>query len=158
MEKIKTVQLQVQGSIFINSMHHHFLWLRKWYYWNKRERFFLFFTYLKHAVSGHCPICGADDLFSSWSRMKDKCSNCNTWFIEQYGNNWFFPLFIDRGLFIFPIIVGYFFNMRPESLIVLCLLLMVMFVIATLFRPRLCLALELFIRQKFQKDSQLIHK
>ena len=53
--------------------------------------------------------------------MKDKCSNCNIWFVEQNGDNWFFLLFIDRGLFIFPIIVGYYFNMRPEGLIALCL-------------------------------------
>jgi len=48
--------------------------------------------------------------------------------------------------------------MRPEGLIALCLLLMVTFIIATPFRLSLCLALELFLRQKFQKDSQLIHK
>ena len=90
--------------------------------------------------------------------MKDKCSNCSIWFVEQNGDNWFFLLFIDRGLFIFPIIVGYYFNMRPEGLIALCLLLMVTFIIATPFRLSLCLALELFLRQKFQKDSQLIHK
>ena len=38
-------------------------------------------------------------------------------------------LFIDRGLFIFPIIVRYYFNMRPEGLIALCLLLMVTYII-----------------------------
>ena len=90
--------------------------------------------------------------------MKDKCPNCNTWFAEQNGDNWFFLLFIDRGLFIFPIIVGYYFNMRPEGLIALCLPLMVAFIIATPFRLSFCLVLELFLRKKFQKDSQLIHK
>ena len=114
--------------------------------------------YLRNAVKGYCPSCGVDELFSSWSRIKDKCSNCNTWFVEQNGDNWFFLLFIDRGLFIFPIIVAYYFNMRPEGLIVLCILLMVTFIIATPFRLSLCLALEFFLRKKFQKDSQLIHK
>ena len=90
--------------------------------------------------------------------MKDQCGNCGIWFIEKNGDNWFFLLFIDRGLFIFPIIVGYYFNMRPEGLIALGLLLMVTFIIATPFRLSLCLALELFLRRKFQKDSQLIHK
>ena len=44
--------------------------------------------------------------------------------------------------------------MRPEGLIVLCILLMVTFIIATPFRLSLCLALEFFLRKKFQKDTQ----
>ena len=114
--------------------------------------------YLKNAAIGRCPECAEDKLFSSWSKMKDQCGNCGIWFIEKQGDNWFFLLFVDRGLFIFPIIVGYYFGLRPELLIALCLFLLVLFIVVTPFRLGLCLAFELFLRQKFQKDSQLIHK
>ena len=104
--------------------------------------------YLKNAAIGRCPECAEDKLFSSWSKMKDKCSNCGIWFIEKQGDNWFFLLFVDRGLFIFPIIVGYYFGLRPEVLIALCLFLLVLFIVVTPFRLSLCLAFEYFFRKK----------
>ena len=80
--------------------------------------------------------------------MKDQCGNCGIWFIEKQGDNWFFLLFVDRGLFIFPIIVGYYFGLRPELLIALCLFLLVLFIVVTPFRLGLCLAFELFLEYK----------
>ncbi len=117
----------------------------------------LLFQYLKNTVSGFCPNCGVGELFLSWSKMRDRCSHCNAWFIERQGDNWFFLLFIDRGLLIFPIIVGYYFSMRPEMLIAMCLILMVIFIIATPFRLGLSLAFEYFLRTKIQKDNEEIH-
>ncbi len=106
--------------------------------------------YLKNAILGCCPECGRDKLFLSWSKMKDKCQNCGIWFIERQGDNWFFLLFVDRGLFIFPIIVGYYFGLQPIMLISLCILLLVIFMVATPFRLGLSLAFEYFLRKKIQ--------
>jgi len=114
----------------------------------------LLFHYLKNTIFGYCPECGQEKLFLTWSKMKDQCSNCGIWFIERQGDHWFFLLFIDRGLFIFPIIVGYYFGLRPEMLIALCGLLLVMFIIATPFRLGLSLAFEYFMRTKIEKRSE----
>lgn len=113
----------------------------------------MFFRYLKHSTLGFCPNCGVGELFVSWSRMKDKCSDCGVWFIEKQGDYWFFLLFIDRGLFIFPIIVGYYFGLSPERLIALSLFLLVLFIIVTPFRLGLSLAFDYFMRTKMLKEQ-----
>jgi len=113
----------------------------------------LFFHYLKNTLSGYCPNCGQDKIFFSWVKMKDKCNRCGIWFIEKNGDNWFFLLFIDRGLFIFPIIVGYFFDLKPENLIFLSIFILLAFIIATPLRLGLSLAFEYFIRTKINKNN-----
>ncbi|MFL2983825.1 MAG: hypothetical protein ACJZ12_05475 [Candidatus Neomarinimicrobiota bacterium] len=112
----------------------------------------MLFRYLKNTAFGFCPNCGVGEIFFSWSRMKDNCSNCGVRFIEKQGDQWFFLLFIDRGLFIFPIIVGYYFGLSPKMLIVLSIFLLVIFLIATPFRLGLSLAFDYFMRTKIRKD------
>ena len=107
---------------------------------------------LKRTIAGLCLNCGEDNLFLKWARMKKSCSNCGIKFIEQNGDNWFFLLFIDRGLFIFPIIVSYYFGMEPKLLMLFSLLLLIMFIIATPFRLSICLALEFFVKNKFRNN------
>tara|TARA_B100000073_G_scaffold237751_1_gene198978 strand:- start:3431 stop:3769 length:339 start_codon:yes stop_codon:yes gene_type:complete len=107
---------------------------------------------LKRIFKGFCPNCGKDKLFFKWARMKRSCSKCGISFIEQNGDNWFFLLFIDRGLFIFPIIVSFYFEMEPRLLILFSLVLMILFIIATPFRLCACLALEFFLRTKFRNN------
>lgn len=34
------------------------------------------FALFSRAIRLHCPNCGAGDLFSSWYRMRERCSNC----------------------------------------------------------------------------------
>jgi len=111
---------------------------------------YLLFKYLRNSIFGYCPDCGMDTVFYKWSRMKEQCSNCGAWFVEGQGDHWFFLLFIDRGLFIFPIIVGYYFDLEPRLLIGLSLLLMIIFIAATPFRLGLSLGLEYFFRKKIK--------
>jgi len=109
--------------------------------------------YLKNTTFGRCPNCGVGKLFLSWSKMNDRCSDCGIWFIERQGDHWFFLLFIDRGLFIFPIIVGYYFGLRPEMLVALAVFLLLVFIVATPFRLGLSLAFEYFMRIKIKRDQ-----
>tara|TARA_B100000427_G_C15395883_1_gene545435 strand:- start:157 stop:492 length:336 start_codon:yes stop_codon:yes gene_type:complete len=108
-------------------------------------------TYLKNALSGLCPLCGQDNLFLSWSKMKERCGSCDAIFIEKNGDNWFFLLIVDRALFIFPIIVAYYFNIEPYTLITISILLLILFITLTPFRLTLTLILEHLL-------SKILHK
>ena len=110
------------------------------------------FSYIKSGILGLCPNCKTGKIFRTRFKMNHECESCNINFNEENGDNWFFLLFIDRGLFIFPIIVSFYFEMEPRLLILFSLVLMILFIIATPFRLCACLALEFFLRTKFRNN------
>ena len=109
----------------------------------------MFDIYYKNLIFRNCPRCGQEKIFHNWFKMKEKCDNCNILFIEQNGDNWFFLLIIDRALFIFPIIVAYYFNINPWTIIYLCISLMIVFILLTPYRLCLSLALDFFLKSRF---------
>ena len=119
-------------------MKHHFI----------KNNFLLFSKYFFRTVSGYCPNCGDIRLFLTRFKMKDKCEGCGIYFIEKNGDNWFFLLLIDRALFIFPIIVAFYFQFSPYMIIILSIVLLLIFIIATPFRISICLALDYYFRSK----------
>lgn len=110
------------------------------------SRIILLGQYISRAALGKCPNCSNMKIFSSRFKMKESCDNCGIKFIEKNGDYWFFLLFIDRGLFIFPIVVAFYFEIDPKMIIILCILLLFLFIIITPFRLGLCLAFDFYIR------------
>ena len=76
----------------------------------------------------------------------------NNFFI-QIGACVLFPflLFIDRGLFIFPIIVAFYFEIDPRMIILLSLFLLAFFILITPFRLGVCLAFDFYLRSRMEK-------
>ena len=103
---------------------------------------------IKSLISGNCPSCNQDKIHIKWSKIKKKCSFCNYRFQENNGDNWFFLLVIDRALFIFPIIVGYYFNLSPYFLISISVILLILFLILTPFRVNLSIFARFYLEKK----------
>ena len=107
--------------------------------------------YISRTIFGKCPNCSIDKIFSSRFKMKSECENCGIKLIEKNGDNWFFLLLIDRGLFIFPIIVAFYFETPPKFIIVISIVLLILFIIITPFRLGLCLGFDYYFRSKIDK-------
>jgi len=114
---------------------------------------FLLGQYISRAAIGQCPNCSNFNIFSSHFKIKKSCNNCGVKFIEKNGDYWFFLLFIDRGLFIFPIIVAFYFEIDPRMIILLSLFLVVLFILITPFRLGLCLAFDFYLRSIMEKTK-----
>ncbi|MBJ12968.1 MAG: hypothetical protein CMG62_07840 [Candidatus Marinimicrobia bacterium] len=112
----------------------------------------MLFKYIKNTIQRLCPSCGKESLFDSWTKMKEKCNNCGIPFIQNSDSHWFFLLIIDRGLFIFPIVLGFYLNIKPMILIYLSLSLLVIFIIATPIRLAISLAFEFYLRNKLENN------
>ena len=113
----------------------------------------LIVRYLSRGAFGKCPNCSDKKIFLSRFRMKNVCGSCGIKLIDKNGDNWFFLLLIDRGLFIFPIIVAFYFQMSPERIIQLSLLLLALFIYLTPFRLGICLAFDFYFRSKLYEKN-----
>jgi hypothetical protein len=84
--------------------------------------------------------------------MRKHCPECDLLYLENQGDPWFFQLFIDRGMFILPLIAALFFGLHRAHLplfIALCVALLVMFVLTTPHRYGLCVALDYYSRLRW---------
>ena len=107
--------------------------------------------YISRAAIGKCPKCCNSNIFYSHFKMKKSCNKCGAKFIEKNGDHWFFLLFIDRGLFIFPVIVAFYFEIDPRMIILLSLFLLAFFILITPFRLGVCLAFDFYLRSRMEK-------
>jgi uncharacterized protein (DUF983 family) len=105
--------------------------------------------FIKNIISGNCPNCFKEKIHRSWSKIREKCSICDFKFQENNGDNWFFLLFIDRALFIFPIVVGYYLQLSPYYLMALSVILLFLFLLFTPFRINLSITARYFLEKKF---------
>lgn len=62
-----------------------------------------------------CPRCGGGPLFERWTRVRDRCPACDLQYLEDRGDPWAFLVLIDRGAFIFPIVVALYFGLHRTS-------------------------------------------
>ena len=52
-----------------------------------------------------CPRCGSGPIFLRWIEVRERCPACGLRYLENQGDLWGYLLFIDRALFLFPIVV-----------------------------------------------------
>ena len=104
-----------------------------------------------NSITGKCPHCGLGKLFVNRFKMRDKCDNCDTYFIEKNGDNWFFLLFIGRAFFIFPVVVILYLQFSAWPMVIGVCLSLFLFIYATKFRLGLSLAFDYYMRSKQQQ-------
>ncbi len=98
-----------------------------------------------------CPHCGRGDLFHRWTQLREHCGVCGLKLLENQGDLWGYILFIDRALFILPLIVMIYFRLYipDSSWFYIVVVGMIGGLIYTLpHRTGMSLALDYLIRRK----------
>lgn len=113
-------------------------------------------TAILRGMRKRCPNCGEGRLFKKWTQINDYCPACHIKLLENYGDPWAFLLFIDRALFVFPLIVGLYFGLHKYSLALftgLSVVLVIFFILTTQNRYGCCVALDYLTRRKSEDVS-----
>ena len=73
-------------------------------------------TILKRGIARKCPRCGKGKVFKRWVTLHDNCSECGLQYLRDQGDLWGYLLFVDRAMFIFPLVVMFYFGWwNPSS-------------------------------------------
>jgi len=106
-------------------------------------------TIVSRGVRRHCPHCGRGAMFARWTRLRSRCPVCGIELLRNQGDAWGFLLLVDRGAFIFPVVVALYFGVHlwsPVLFVLLGLGIAALFVATTPNRYGLCVALDYFTR------------
>ena len=69
-----------------------------------------FKTVVARGAGKRCPRCGEGLLFKRYNILLDRCEVCGLKYLEDQGDLFGYLFLIDRGLFIFPLIVMIYFR------------------------------------------------
>ncbi len=73
-------------------------------------------TIVKRGAARRCPRCGKGKVFKRWVTLHDNCSECSLQYLRDQGDLWGYLLFVDRAMFIFPLVVMFYFGWwNPNS-------------------------------------------
>lgn len=73
-------------------------------------------TVLRRGIARRCPRCGQGKIFERWVTLHDNCSACGLQYLRDQGDLWGYLLFVDRAMFIFPVVVMFYFGWwNPNS-------------------------------------------
>ena len=73
-------------------------------------------TIIKRGIARRCPCCGKGKIFKRWVTLYDNCSECGLQYLRDQGDLWGYLLFVDRAMFIFPLVVMFYFGWwNPNS-------------------------------------------
>ncbi len=108
-------------------------------------------TLLWRGCRKKCPQCGRGALYQGWLKLHEHCDCCGLHYLPNQGDLWGPLLFLDRVLFIIPLIVVIYF--RQFSAHWIWLLLgggtMIFLLVFTLpYRNGVSLAIDYLIRRK----------
>ena len=72
-------------------------------------------TLLWRGCRKRCPQCGQGPVYQGWIKLHDHCSVCRLHYLPDQGDLWGPLVFLDRVLFIIPLIVLIYFRIwRPS--------------------------------------------
>jgi uncharacterized protein (DUF983 family) len=72
---------------------------------------------IKRGIARRCPRCGQGKIFKRWVTLHDNCSACGLQYLRDQGDLWGYLLFVDRAMFIFPLVVMFYFGWwNPNSI------------------------------------------
>lgn len=114
-------------------------------------------TLLGRGLRQKCPQCGEGSLFKRWSKLHDHCPVCGLKYLENQGDLWGYLLFVDRALFIFPLIVMIYFRLYVPNLMwffVITGVLMFALVYTLPHRTGVSLALDYLVRRKSDEPPE----
>ncbi|MFM2294799.1 MAG: hypothetical protein RLZZ350_1212 [Verrucomicrobiota bacterium] len=67
-------------------------------------------TLLWRGCRKQCPQCGEGAIYEGWLKLRRDCAACGLRFLANEGDLWGTLLFVDRVLFIVPLIVLIYFR------------------------------------------------
>ncbi len=98
-----------------------------------------------------CPQCGEGPLYHRWLRLYDNCPKCGLKYLPDQGDLFGPLLFLDRALFLIPLIVIFFFrpwNLNLTAALILAGILLGLLVFTMPNRNGLSLAFDYHLRRK----------
>lgn len=104
-----------------------------------------------------CPQCGQGPIFRGWIKMHDRCSACGLQYLPDQGDLLAFQMVINKGLFIFPLIVLMYFRLYVPDVrwfYLLAGVLLILFLGTLPHRSGMALAMDYLIRRKWGDLSQ----
>ena len=73
-------------------------------------------TIIKRGIARRCPRCGKGKVFKRWVTLYDNCGECGLQYLRDQGDLWGYLLFVDRAMFVFPLVVMFYFGWwNPNS-------------------------------------------
>ena len=112
---------------------------------------------LRRGMRQRCPQCGQGPLFRGWIKMHDRCSACGLQYLPNQGDLLAFQMVLNKGLFIFPLIVLMYFRLYVPDIRWFYLLtgvLLILFVGTLPHRTGMALAVDYLIRRKWGDLSE----
>jgi uncharacterized protein (DUF983 family) len=107
-------------------------------------------TLLMRGLSRHCPQCGRGKIFSGWIKVRERCDACGLKLLANEGDLWAYIIFLDRALFLFPLVVMIYLRInKPDSpwTWLIPAALATVFVVTMPHRNGVSLACDYFIRR-----------
>lgn len=108
-------------------------------------------TLLWRGCRRKCPQCGQGALYSGWIKLHKHCASCGLHYLPNQGDLWGPLLFLDRVLFIIPLIVIIYFrqfNAGGHWLFIIGGGMIFTLVFTLPHRNGISLAIDYFIRRK----------
>jgi uncharacterized protein (DUF983 family) len=108
-------------------------------------------TLLKRGWRKKCPQCGEGPIYKRWLTMHEHCSSCGLRYLANQGDLFGPLVFLDRVLFLIPIITVFYFRIWHPNLIVFLLVGVVtifLFVFTLPNRNGLNLAFDYYLRRR----------
>lgn len=72
-------------------------------------------TLLWRGFNKKCPRCGQGPIYKRWIKMRNHCSECGLHYLPDQGDLWGPLVFLDRVLFIIPLVVLFYFRVRHPN-------------------------------------------
>jgi uncharacterized protein (DUF983 family) len=108
-------------------------------------------TLLWRGCRKKCPQCGEGPLYQRWMKLHDHCPVCGLQYLANQGDLFGTLLFLDRILFLIPLVVLIYFRLWHPSQIVFILFggaLLFVLIFTMPHRNGASLAVDYWIRRK----------
>ena len=108
-------------------------------------------TLLKRGWRKKCPQCGEGAIYKRWLTMHERCSHCALQYLANQGDLFGPLVFLDRVLFLIPLITVFYFHIWHPNVIVFLLVgsvTLCLFVFTMPNRNGVNLAFDYYLRRR----------
>lgn len=110
-------------------------------------------NYILISLKGLCLDCQQGNITDGRFRLKEYCQACGSKVERNSGDSWAFLIFIDRSVFLFPLIVALFFRLNLKVFIVSAVIMTICLTLSTSKRLSLSIAIERWLSSKFKFEG-----
>ena len=105
--------------------------------------------YVRMGLKGLCLDCQQSDITEGRFKLKEYCQACGGRVERNSGDGWAFLIFIDRAVFLFPLVVALFFRLNLKVFIASAVIMTVCLTLWTSKRLSLSISIERWLSSKF---------